>query len=230
MLGALDELLGREGADVTCEVWAGDVLKILAEPEKQFDLVITDLSMPFISGLTALNAIRKFFPRLPIIVLTAFTDADIKNECLRQGASAFLEKPVESLRLLETIEKVLEPRTDKTAEENEHGRSAGKSPAQQTKKNNPGATKSHGNGRRQTFAFTAPDAMSVQLVGDFTQWGEHPISLRNAGNGVWETTVDLPKGIYHYRFLVDGEWRDDPTCTLRVANEYGSHNAVAEID
>lgn len=84
--------------------------------------------------------------------------------------------------------------------------------------------------RRQRFAFSAPDASSVQLVGDFTHWTKHPISLHRSANGVWETAVDLSKGIHLYRFLVDGEWRDDPESVLRLANPYGTQDAVTHID
>ena len=71
-------------------------------------------------------------------------------------------------------------------------------------------TKGGGNGHAQTFSFRAPDALSVQLVGDFTQWQERPINLQKGVGGVWRTVVPLPAGTHHYRFLVDGEWRDDP--------------------
>lgn len=81
----------------------------------------------------------------------------------------------------------------------------------------------------QTFAFTAPEAMSVQLVGDFTNWQERPISMQKGADGVWRTTVELPPGTYHYRFLVDGQWRDDPECALRVPNPFGTQNAVRQV-
>lgn len=83
--------------------------------------------------------------------------------------------------------------------------------------------------QKQTFSFYAPDALSVQLVGDFTHWQDKPISLRRQPDGVWRTAVALKPGTYHYRFLVDGQWRDDPECTLRVTNPYGSSNAVREV-
>jgi 1,4-alpha-glucan branching enzyme len=82
---------------------------------------------------------------------------------------------------------------------------------------------------KQEFRFTAPTALSVQLAGDFTNWRQTPISLSKGSDGVWRASVDLPPGTYHYRFLVDGQWRDDPECTLRVANEYGSENAVRNV-
>ena len=56
--------------------------------------------MPFVSGLTVVYAIHKIYPDLPIIVLTAFGSPDVKAECLRQGAAAFLEKPLNTAELL----------------------------------------------------------------------------------------------------------------------------------
>ena len=90
-------------------------------------------------------------------------------------------------------------------------------------------TKSGANGRTQTFSFRAPEAKSVQLVGDFTQWQEHPINLEKGAGGVWRTVVPLPPGTHYYRFLVDGEWRDDPECTLRAPNPFGGENMTRQV-
>ena len=81
----------------------------------------------------------------------------------------------------------------------------------------------------QHFSIQAPGALSVMLVGDFTHWQEKPIALKKETSGVWSTSVDLAPGTYHYRFLVDGEWRDDPECTIRVPNPFGTENAVREV-
>lgn len=82
---------------------------------------------------------------------------------------------------------------------------------------------------RQTFSVKAPGANRVQLVGDFTDWQRSPITMAKLEGGVWQTTIALEPGTYHYRFLIDGAWRDDPECTLRVANPYGSENAVRHV-
>jgi 1,4-alpha-glucan branching enzyme len=82
--------------------------------------------------------------------------------------------------------------------------------------------------KKQSFRFTAPDARSVLLVGDFTQWQKHAIPLQRQEGGVWMTAVELQPGKHAYRFLVDGEWRDDPECTLRVPNAYGTQDMVRE--
>ena len=91
------------------------------------------------------------------------------------------------------------------------------------------APQNAGSHRKQTFSITAPAAMSVMLVGDFTRWQEKPISLTRKEGGVWSVTVELPLGTHHYRFLVDGQWREDPECTLRVPNPHGSDNSVREV-
>ena len=89
---------------------------------------------------------------------------------------------------------------------------------------NPQVTKS-----KQAFSIRAPAALSVQLVGDFTHWQKAPVQMRKEAGGIWRATVELAPGTHHYRFLVDGEWRDDPENTLRVANPFGTENSVRKV-
>jgi 1,4-alpha-glucan branching enzyme len=81
---------------------------------------------------------------------------------------------------------------------------------------------------KETFYFTAPDARSVLLVGDFTHWQQRAVSMSRGKNGTWTASVALEPGRHTYRFIVDGEWRDDPECTIRVANPFGSEDMVRE--
>ncbi len=85
------------------------------------------------------------------------------------------------------------------------------------------------NNRRQTFSINAPKAMSVLLVGDFTRWQEEAIEMEKQKGGEWKISVTLAPGTYQYRFIVDGEWRDDPACALRRANHFGSEDAVRRV-
>jgi 1,4-alpha-glucan branching enzyme len=66
-------------------------------------------------------------------------------------------------------------------------------------------------------------------VGDFTRWQEHPIQMQKKSEGIWQAAVELEPGAHHYRFLVDGQWRDDPECTLRVPNPFGGQDAVRKV-
>jgi 1,4-alpha-glucan branching enzyme len=81
----------------------------------------------------------------------------------------------------------------------------------------------------QTFHFAARAAMSVQLVGDFTHWQEEPISMQKGADGIWRASVELEPGAHQYRFLVDGEWQDDPECQLLVPNPFGGRDAVRQV-
>lgn len=85
-------------------------------------------------------------------------------------------------------------------------------------------------GKIQNFYYVAPAAVNVQLVGDFTRWQEQPINLRKGASGTWWAAVRLERGTHYYRFLVDGQWRDDPECPLHAPNPFGSRNAVRQVN
>ena len=53
--------------------------------------------------------------------------------------------------------------------------------------------------------------------------------MKKDRGGVWKVELELPAGVHHYRFLVDGQWRDDPECTVRVPNPFGGENAVRQV-
>jgi 1,4-alpha-glucan branching enzyme len=84
-------------------------------------------------------------------------------------------------------------------------------------------------GRKQTFTLSAPGALKVQLMGDFTRWEEQPIRMEKDARGVWQTAVELAPGTHHYRFVVDGEWRNDPQCALRAPNPFGGENMIRQV-
>ena len=76
------------------------------EAEKP-DIVITDLLMPNIDGLSFLRAIRKDHPKLPVIIMSANIQTSVRQECLDAGASVFMHKPPDPEELRETIEGLL---------------------------------------------------------------------------------------------------------------------------
>jgi hypothetical protein len=79
------------------------------------------------------------------------------------------------------------------------------------------------------FQLAAPSAVSVKLAADFTDWEKSPLDMTKNSDGVWSTLVVLLPGRYHYRFIVDGTWCDDPNCTELIPNAFGSGNSVIEI-
>ena len=108
MLRAVSRVLKDEGAAVTCADWAGDAMDFLIPRNRPVDLVITDLRMPFVTGITVVYAIHEIFPALPVIVLTAFGTPEARAACKEQGVAAFLEKPLASQTLVAAVKDVLQ--------------------------------------------------------------------------------------------------------------------------
>jgi hypothetical protein len=79
------------------------------------------------------------------------------------------------------------------------------------------------------FVLEINQANEVLLAGDFTDWQKNPIQMRQAAGGTWHTKVVLPTGRHLYRFMVDGQWYNDPTQVECVPNAFGSADHVIEV-
>ena len=93
-------VLKREGHDVTLAESGTQAIAALGR--QAFDLVISDLKMPDMSGVDVLRAAKAVDPELSAIVITAFASTETAVEALRLGASDYLTKPfdVDELKLL----------------------------------------------------------------------------------------------------------------------------------
>lgn len=80
------------------------------------------------------------------------------------------------------------------------------------------------------FLLEAPDATSVELAGDFTDWVPG-VRLSDAdGDGVWSVRVPIRPGVHEYMFRVDGtRWVTDPGANWYEDDGYGNRNAVLAI-
>ncbi|MGB5833934.1 MAG: ATP-binding protein [Thiohalocapsa sp.] len=104
----LRAILERAGHRLTVVDDGEAALDAIQENTDAFDLMILDKNMPERSGLDVFRAQRFMYPQTPIptIMLSAdATDIALKN-CLEAGVDAYLTKPVESRRLLETIARL----------------------------------------------------------------------------------------------------------------------------
>jgi two-component system chemotaxis response regulator CheY len=74
------------------------------------DVIITDLRMPKIIGVEAINYFQKEWPTVPLIVLTGFPDLDMATTMIRSGITDYLVKPVEGEKLKGAVAKAIENR------------------------------------------------------------------------------------------------------------------------
>lgn len=97
MLSRHFEFLGYNTATASNGKEAMDYLD-----ENKVDIIITDIIMPVMDGVTLLKTIRKEFPMIQVIMITGYISLDIALSCMRAQACTCVFKPLESLSELET--------------------------------------------------------------------------------------------------------------------------------
>lgn len=79
------------------------------------------------------------------------------------------------------------------------------------------------------FKLYAPQAKRVSLAGNFNKWDTKALSAKKDSRGSWTVKVNLRPGKYEYKFFVDGNWINDPSCAACIVNTFGTQNCVREI-
>jgi DNA-binding NtrC family response regulator len=106
----LERALSQEGYEVTAAADAQAGIRWV--DERPFDLVLTDLKLPDVSGLEVLAASRRAQPRVPVVVLTGFGTVGTAVEAMKLGAYDFLEKPLEIDDLARLVERAIGERDE----------------------------------------------------------------------------------------------------------------------
>ncbi len=101
----LEMILSGEGYDVTTASSGKAAMKFVSD--RHFDLVLTDLKMPGMSGLELLKELTDFDKSIIVLLLTAHGSVDSAVDALRLGAFDYLQKPYDSDKLLETVSRAL---------------------------------------------------------------------------------------------------------------------------
>ena len=113
MRSLLRRSLEFDGHHVTERDRGTQVLKTLKE--SGFDLVILDNRMPGLNGLDLLPMLRREFPRVPVLLVTAFGGRQVASSALRLGASSYLEKPFRLGQLRDAIATLIPGQRDQSS-------------------------------------------------------------------------------------------------------------------
>jgi two-component system, NtrC family, response regulator HydG len=111
----LEVLLKRAGYTVASASNGQEALVRLKK--SNFSVVITDLRMPQMDGMTLLTHIKEQYPMLQVIMATAFGSIDTAVEAMKLGAWDFITKPIKKAELLQRLEKIAE--RDQLQQENQ---------------------------------------------------------------------------------------------------------------
>ena len=102
----LETLLTEAGYAVTALNDPETALAFLEESE--VDIVITDMKMPRISGREVLERVKKNWPHIPVLIMTAFGSIESAVEAMRYGAFNYITKPFSNDELLLSIQNAAE--------------------------------------------------------------------------------------------------------------------------
>jgi CheY-like chemotaxis protein len=101
------EFLERLGYDVVAETSSTEALALFIRQPERFDLVITDMTMPGMTGDRLATELRRLRPDIPIILCTGFSQHFNEEAAKALGIDAFLMKPFVLRELAETVRTVL---------------------------------------------------------------------------------------------------------------------------
>ena len=108
IVDSLGELLKASGYDALTSTSSEEALERFLQKPEAIDLLITDQTMPDLTGIELARKLLKQRPELPIIICTGFSDEIDENSVKREGIKSYFLKPVNTNILLERIGELLE--------------------------------------------------------------------------------------------------------------------------
>lgn len=86
-------------------------------------------------------------------------------------------------------------------------------------------------GENVVFRLEAPGAKRVQIAGEFNNWKPSECEMKQDPiSGVWKASVRVGKGKHQYRYVVDGEWIEDPRNVDHAFSDEGYRNSVLIVE
>ncbi|MCK4461978.1 MAG: response regulator [candidate division Zixibacteria bacterium] len=103
MRGLLEKILAREGYQMYTAYNGVAALEQLSE--RRFDIVISDMKMPEMGGFELLKHIKKEYPAVGVIMMTAYGDTYSVKDALLLGADEYITKPFKSYEISLVVER-----------------------------------------------------------------------------------------------------------------------------
>ena len=95
-------IMEKEGFDVLRASNGQEALDLF-KGTPDIDLILMDIKMPVMDGLTASHEIRKLSTTIPIIAVTAYAELNDYKKCISAGCNSFHTKPVDRAKLIKDI-------------------------------------------------------------------------------------------------------------------------------
>ena len=109
MLNSIALLLKREGFEVIKAGNGAEALAYISDTSgHDVALLITDVNMPYFSGIEVITTLRKAGIKIPVIVISGFLDRELKDQLETMGVTAVIDKPFEAETLINEVRRALE--------------------------------------------------------------------------------------------------------------------------
>ena len=102
LLDIIAETLQKLGINFLTATNGEEGLNILANND-DIDIIVTDISMPVMNGLEMIKEVKKLYPTMNIVVMTAHTESKYINEVSQYGVNDYLLKPFDFIKFIELI-------------------------------------------------------------------------------------------------------------------------------
>lgn len=106
LIDQMSKYLGKHGHAIVTALDGEKALKALQEEE--FQVCITDMKMPGISGMELLSTIRGEYPQIQVVIMTAYGTAKTALQALKEGAFDFVHKPFQMEQITTILESLPE--------------------------------------------------------------------------------------------------------------------------
>lgn len=93
-----------------------------------------------------------------------------------------------------------------------------------------GKRRSTGTNREVELKCSAPNAGKVCIAGKFNDWNTTSMPMKKSADGTWKLKIKLSPGKHEYKFVVDGTWVQDESCTETTLNSFGTYNSVVSVE
>jgi PAS domain S-box-containing protein len=103
----VEQMLSRLGCRVTVKTNSRDALEVFRSAPEEYDIVITDLAMPRMTGVQLSLEIKGIRPDIPVVLMTGFSDQITAENCRQWGLDGFVLKPIISSVLSQTIRRIM---------------------------------------------------------------------------------------------------------------------------
>lgn len=115
VLESVTKILTAENYDVYATMNGGaGISHAISDP---FDIVLTDIRMPFIDGFKVIRDIRRFNPTIPVVIITGYATVKSAVQAMQLGATNYIEKPFTPEQLLHVLNSALASASNDADEE-----------------------------------------------------------------------------------------------------------------